>query len=524
MRDDSSNNEGNEEGISNQDNTGNMYSYRDDQTNKKETGAIRRSMGDVNPNKVYPPVEPYQPEEPSVSSGINSNKSEYNTTIWMPYIILALLEGMILLALALLTEYGFNQGKADKEENNPHSNDMIKFNYDELRDINIMAFIGFGLLHSILKRNAWTSISINTLLMAFSVQIALFFNFVWKKAFKEKWEEEDLNFLTITKSIYISCTVVITLGSIIGKLTIIQYLIMALFEIILATMNFQLCQEKLETVDTGGALYVHTFGGVFALSIGVVLFCSTKFRQKAQIYENYNRQTYFSYITTFLGMLFLFIFFPSFNSAICDNLPNMYRARINTYLSLIGSVIGSVVTSGMINEGRLVLEQILYGTISGGIIISGCCSVCFFHWAALILGTLSGAISVIILGFVKPQLIRIDLRDCCNVILIHGVFGILGGFITPMFIRDLETESQIEKYKLFTDIKRSNAKQAGIQIGGLFITLGISFVGGIATGFLMKISACKELDWMYNDAEFFILNNDDQPANKKDDDNGRPSY
>ena len=58
-----------------------------------------------------------------------------------------------------------------------------------------------------------------------------------------------------------------------------------------------------------------------------------------------------------------------------------------------------------------------------------------------------------------------------------------------MFIRDLETESQIEKYKLFTDIKRTNAKQAGIQIGGLFITLGISFVGGIATDFLMKISA-----------------------------------
>ena len=79
----------------------------------------------------------------------------------------------------------------------------------------------------------------------------------------------------------------------------------------------------------------------------------------------------------------------------------MIRARINAYLSLIGSVIGSVVTSGIINEGRLVLEQI-YGAISGGIIISVCYSVCFFHWAALILGTLSGAIAVIILGFVKP--------------------------------------------------------------------------------------------------------------------------
>ena len=40
----------------------------------------------------------------------------------------------------------------------------------------------------------------------------------------------------------------------------------------------------------------------------------------------------------------------------------------------------------------------------------------------------------------------------------------------------------------------------------------------------MKISACKELDWMYNDAEFFILNNEDRSANKKDDDNSRPSY
>ena len=42
-----------------------------------------------------------------------------------------------------------------------------------------------------------------------------------------------------------------------------------------------------------------------------------------------------------------------------------------------------------------------------------------------------------------------------------------------MFIWDLETDSQIEKYKLFTDNIRKNDTQAGIQIGGLFITLGI---------------------------------------------------
>ena len=77
------------------------------------------------------------------------------------------------------------------------------------------------------------------------------------------------------------------------KLSVIQYLIMALFEIILATMNMQLLQEKLETVDTGGALYIHTFGAVFAISISVVLFCSTKSRNKLHRFENLNVPNYF---------------------------------------------------------------------------------------------------------------------------------------------------------------------------------------------------------------------------------------
>ena len=36
----------------------------------------------------------------------------------------------------------------------------------------------------------------------------------------------------------------------------------------------------LETVDIGGALYVYSLGGVFALSIGVVLFSSSKIQTK----------------------------------------------------------------------------------------------------------------------------------------------------------------------------------------------------------------------------------------------------
>ncbi len=41
---------------------------------------------------------------------------------------------------------------------------------------------------------------------------------------------------------------------------------------------------------------------------------------------------------------------------LCLEQMNVNRARINTYLSIFGSVIGSLVTSGIINEGKVLLE------------------------------------------------------------------------------------------------------------------------------------------------------------------------
>jgi hypothetical protein len=523
----------------NNNNTDNMYSYRDEnnpQNNQESGNAIRRSMGDVNPsnsqgfNKNQFGSNNNNNHINNNSGGVDdfniseksSESNRENNLFWVPYLILGCLEGAIILALALLMEYQYDIDSSDDD-------DKIEkdFNYGQLRDINIMAFIGFGLLHTILKRNSLTAVSINTLLIAFSVQVALFFNFVWKAAFKEIWVKEPLNFYVINKAIFISCSVSITFGCVVGKLSVIQYLIMALFEIVLASMNMQLLQEKLETVDTGGALYIHTFGAVFAISISVVLFCSTKSRNKLQRFQNLNMPNYFSYITSFLGVLFTFCFFPSFNSILSNVQSNINRARINTYLSLFGSVVGSVVTSGIINQGKFVLEQILYGVLSGGIIISGCCTVCFFHWAAMILGTCSGAIAVVILALIKPYFINWGFRDTCNVILIHGVFGILGGFITPMFIRGLNHDNDVVAFNLFVDTKRGTPKQAGIQVGGLFITMGISFVGGIATGFLMKVSSCNKIKILFNDVEFFE-NLDEEIDNKLNEDDfdkgSQPSY
>jgi ammonium transporter Rh len=253
------------------------------------------------------------------------------------------------------------------------------------------------------------------------------------------------------------------------------------------------------------------------------LFCSSKIKNEFKKCDYYNKTNYFSNVQAFLGMLFLFFFFPTFNSALCQNQKIRERGRINTYFSLFGSVISSFITSGLYNGGRFVLEQIVFGSISGALIISGCCTVCLNHWASVVIGSIGAIIIVTVLSKIKPYLISLGLQDICNTIIVHGLSGILGGLITPMFISSFTYN---QKYKDDADeyfsIKWNNTnntipndvnfnEKAGYQVASLFITLAIAFIGGIDTGYIMKISKCEKIHQYFTDEEFFVAekeNND----------------
>jgi ammonium transporter Rh len=534
----------NEDDRTQQDATGNMYSYRDDNQNVKETGAMRRSLGDNNPNANFPQnnfgSDNVQNYNNNGDVGLqysqqDNNDSKNESSFWVTYLIFGCIEAVLITILSfflenqiLLYDDEYSKSGYDKEiiEN-------IYFNYELLRDMNIMVFIGFGMMNSILRRSSWTSISINILLIAFSIQIALLFNYLWHDGFKEIWDKEYLDFVYLMKAIFISTPTLISLGCVIGRLSFMQYLIMSIMETILCSLNYQLCERKLESIDVGGAMYIHTFGAIFGISISMVLFCSKKVKSEIQKYNQMNKSSYFSNLTTFLGIIFLFCFFPSFNSALASSDKDIetlstlnstanitiyneiefqkQRGRINTYFSLIGSVIASFITSGLFNKGRFIFEQIFFGSLSGGIIISGCCTVCFDYGAAMIIGTIGSVIIITFLSKIKPFFIKSGFKDIFNVSVIHGLSGILGALVTPMFISDFERrffKNNEEKYKerfkyIFRDETRSNLTQAGIQVGALFITLGVSFVGGIATGYLMKISTCGKINQYFTDIEFF---------------------
>ena len=523
---------------SQENNTGNMYSYQDEENinnpNQLE-GAIRRSINEENINNNYPPQnDNYNPQFRSniIKSNVpvlqnqtyyndqnnNDNNSNNSFVQWVPYLIFIIIEIIIIILIGCLFAWDpRNDPKYSTIQNDDSNGKSLNISetfknaievemreYDGLfRDINVMVFIGFGMFHTLLKRYSWTSITINMMSIVLSFQIGLFTNLLWGNAFNEKWINGKLNFDTFIKAIINSATVLVSTGCVLGKLTIFQHLIMIILETIMCSLNFQLCAVKLKTVDVG-ALYVHTFGAIFGVSIYMVLFYTSKMKSKNFRENRFNKSDYISNLTSFIGVLFLWCYFPSFNSGLVTNNNARYRSSINTYLSLTGSVLGAFSFSSLLYKGRLLFEHILFACFSGGVIISGCCSVCIDHWAALLIGLLCGLISVLFLHYIKPYFVKWNYCDIYNTIYIHGIPGFLGAFITPMMIGDFNNRIKDKQYHfLLNDLDRENNLQAGIQVGAIFITLGIAFASGISTGYLMKVAACAKIEKFFMDSEMF---------------------
>ena len=402
--------------------------------------------------------------------------------------------------------------------------------YGLFRDINIMAFVGFGMLHTLTQGNTWTSIAFDILSIVLSFQISLFFNLIFENAFKESWNNGVLNFDTFIKAIFNSCAILVSLGAVHGKISHIQYLVLIISETILSSLNLKLCDVKLKIIDTGGGLYIHTFGALFGIAIYIVLFRSKKKRARLSAYNRANITNYLSNITCFVGVLFILNYLPSFNSGLALSDDGRYRAAINTYFSIIGSIVMSFIITGFIYNGKFIYEYILFGSFSGGIIISTCCSVCLDHWAALLIGMLCGLICIILFKYLNELFLELGYYDIYNIIIVHGIPGILGAFISSMFISDLD--HRVDNYYniLLKDMERTNRAQAGIQIAAIFITCAISFVGGITVGFLIKVSRCGKIKEYFDDNEFFYGKLDGEFNNNFNDnmtdieDNNQPSF
>lgn len=516
-----------EENSGQQNQSGNMYSYREDNKYPQETGAMRRSIGEGNPNAgregFYEQGHPSNYINKGRDFGVPQSQLQYipqnKNAIpanWLFYAVFAGAQIIIIILFGVCFEWPddlepklvYKECYGEKEKPEKAGKEIKKL-YGLFQDINIMVFVGFGILHTYLKHHSWTSITVTFLMATFSIELGIFSIYIFRHAFKEEFMKNEFNLELIIESILNSAAILVSSGLILGKLSLPQYAIMALLETIFCSLNYGLIKVKIEATDAGGCLYVHTFGAIFGLALYLVLFCSTKEKQKSIDNEIYNGGSYISNVTTFIGSLIIWCYFPSFNSALTKRGSFKYRAIINTYLSLCGSVMGTFSITPLFYEGRFRMKQILYGSFVGGVLISGCCSICEHHWAALLVGFLGGGIASFLISIVRPYLYKWGLQESSCILHVHGIPGILGGFLTAIFI-GAKKEKDGSNYWAY-DPNRKKILQAGADIGAIFITIGISFVGGIASGYLIKVINCGKPENYFVDCEFFEVEDDNLP-------------
>ncbi|XP_021705382.1 ammonium transporter Rh type A isoform X2 [Aedes aegypti] len=371
--------------------------------------------------------------------------------------------------------------------------------YPHFQDIHVMIFIGFGFLMTFLKRYGFSASGLNLLVAALAIQ--------WAIIMRGCYEMEDgkipLSLDNLIGADIAAAAVLISMGALLGRTTPMQLLVMAIIEIAIFAANEFLQIELMRIADVGGSITVHAFGAYFGLAVSFML-RPNKENAKTGPMEC---SSYSSDITAMIGTIFLWIFWPSFNSALVDG-AEQERAIINTYLSLAGATVTTFVFSALVaHEKKFDMVHVQNSTLAGGVAVGSICNLLIHPFGAIMVGVIAGVISVLGYRFLTPAMLSsLRISDTCGVNNLHGMPALLsavfsaiyaslattetyGNTLTTIFpaMKQNSTLSEEDMHEMVIGgYGRSAAKQGAFQLFAILLTVVIAIVGGLFTGLVLR--------------------------------------
>ena len=160
------------------------------------------------------------------------------------------------------------------------------------------------------------------------------------------WPYIHISLITMLNADFATAAVLISFGVLLGVSTPIQLIFMTLVEIVLFNVNEVIGRTYIGARDAGDTIFVHMFGAYFGLAASRVLYNpSSTVSKKAGANRN-------SDMFSMVGTVFLWLFWPSFNSGAVAEGDAQMRALINTYLSLCSCAMSAFAISALVNPQR----------------------------------------------------------------------------------------------------------------------------------------------------------------------------
>ncbi|XP_011870750.1 PREDICTED: ammonium transporter Rh type B isoform X2 [Vollenhovia emeryi] len=461
-------------------------------------------------------------------------------------IILLLIEGFLLCAFLAVYNYAPEVDASNRQNSfAPHLNgnlNSLSVRYTLYQDVHVMIWIGFGFLMTFLKRYSQSAVGLTFLVGAILVQVALLCDGIMNLKLGSK---AYLSLDSLLSADVAVATPLISMGAVLGKVTYMQLVFMGIVELIMFTINKYVGENLFMAVDAGDSMFVHVFGAYFGLAISFVL--GTKDKPKEHDLEGSNYQ---SDVFAMIGTVFLWLFWPSFNSAALTG-DDQQRAIINTLLSISASCVITFAVSALVSkDNKFNMVHVQNSTLAGGVAIGTAAGMMCEPVGALTIGAVSGIISVLGYKYLTPIIQkRYHIHDTCGVHNLHGMPGVLAAFFGAL-MASLATEASYDyslyeifparapsseakisemrdNYGISPGLNRTAYQQAGYQLLALAVTLGISIVSGLITGLLLRTMMCG---WVteqqkFDDEVVWELEDDSFPHEfgKSRNDNTRPN-
>lgn len=263
---------------------------------------------------------------------------------------------------------------------------------------------------------------------------------------------------------------------------------MALIEVVFYAANESIQVVFFRINDVGGSIVIHTFGAYFGLAVAWMCTPSDISAREAD-----NACTPTSDLFSMIGTVFLWMYWPSFNAAIAITGATQTRAVINTYLALAACCVTAFACSRMLRgEHRFMMVDVQNATLAGGVAVGAAADLLTQPWQPMLVGMIAGALSVVGFARLQPMLYKsaLALHDTCGVHNLHAMPGVLGAITSIITIACATPAVYGSDYAVLFPTTvgdvRSIQTQAAMQTAGLFTTLGIAILSGLATGALLR--------------------------------------
>lgn len=440
------------------------------------------------------------------------------------------LQLILVVLFGVCTEYSKNVEHLTGADGDNGGDGGIKDFYPMFQDVHVMIFIGFGFLMTFLHRYGFSALGMTFMVGALVIQVALLSNGFWHMVHSGEWHRIHLDIKHLIRADFVAGSVLITFGAVLGKVSPLQLLVIAVIECVVQGANEMIGASKLGAVDMGGSIFVHTFGAYFGLACALALRPHHDHDQrdgkddkgsKNNTSSNSNgpesavghvkaRSSKGSDMSAMLGTLFLWLFWPSFNGALAAG-AQQHRVVVNTVLALAGCCLCAFAVSALLRpKYKFDMVDVQNATLAGGVAVGSSSDLVIQPWGALLIGVVAGYVSVCGYIYLSPWLERRwRLHDTCGVHNLHGLPGLLGavgGAVSAALAGNSHVagDNVNEIFPKRAPVAeggddRSAGGQAAYQLAALAVALALALAGGWVAGKVASLQCFSPLTrkWQY---------------------------